>query len=140
MTQFIIGFVVYTLGTIGLLLLGYIGVKYFLNSLNAPSSKHCKNYLQLESAITIEPRKAVYILKAGNQRFLVATTPENVSFLAELNKDNVMAQAQNEYSKAPAQGQQPQNKSMPQMHPDLQAKLKYTNFIRDAISNQVAKR
>jgi flagellar biogenesis protein FliO len=131
MTQFVIGFVVYTLGTIGLLLIGYIGTRYFLNQMNGPKGNKDRSFLSVEQSIGIEPRKIVHVLKAGNQRFLIATTPENVSCLGELAKDNV----QNYETRT----NEIQN-TLPKMHPDLEAKLKYTGFIRDAINKQLVKR
>lgn len=122
MSHFIIGFTVYTLGTIGLLVLGYVLAKYFINSVNINNKSPNKNYMKVEQAISLEPRKFVYILKAGNQRFLVGTTPEHVSYLGELNKDNFM----------PIENTN--NFIAPQMHPELQAKLKYINFIKGALN------
>lgn len=128
MTHFILGFTVYTLGAVGLLVLGYVGVKYFLNVSAIKDNTASRAFLKVEQAIPLETRKGIYIVKAGNQRFLVATTTENVCFLSELNRDNVMPI------------ETIQNNPPQYMHPDLESKLKYINFIKDAINKDQVKR
>lgn len=121
MTHYIIGFVVYTLGTIGVLFIGYIMVKYFLNINPMKINKTQKSFLKLEQGISLEPRKSVYILKAGKQRFLIATTPDKVCFLSELDKNNTLPVDSNE------------SVDSVQMHPELESKLKYINFVKDTL-------
>lgn len=121
MTHYIIGFVIYTLGTIGVLFIGYIMVKHFLNVNPIKVNKTQKKFLKLEQGISLEPRKSVYILKAGKQRFLIATTPDKVCFLSELDKDNIQTVDPNETIDSV------------QMHPELESKLKYINFVKDTL-------
>lgn len=135
MTEFILGFTVYTLGAIGVLVLGYVAVKYFVNhGIISNNPRKMKSFLNVEQGLNLEPRKAVYVVKAGSQRFLVATTPDNVSFLAELDKDNLPQQPQQRQPQQrqqvqATQQQQPQMQ-MPKMHPDLEAKLRYVNVVK----------
>lgn len=137
MTEFIIGFTVYTLGIIGLLVVGFVLAKYFMNNTGKFKGRQ-KNFLKIEQGMPLEPRKTVYVLKAGKQKFLIATTPENVSFLAELDKDNLQTTCQ-------IQDQQ-ENNSLnnitppQQMHPDLEAKLKYINFTKSLVGQKPIQR
>lgn len=128
MTDFIVGFTVYTFGIIGVLLLGYILTKHIMNNVGIKGNSLNREFLKVEQGIALEARKFVYIVKAGKQKFLVATTPENVSFLAELDKDNIMVE-ETKNVMAP-----------PQLHPDLEARLKYINFAKGLMGKEPVKR
>lgn len=159
MTSYIWSFFIYTLGAVGVLLAGYIVAKHFINSGFDMIKNPQKDFLKLEQGIRLEQKKSVYLLRAGNQRFLVASSPEGVTFLSELNPDNVLP----EIEKTPQQPNNPTinnvsahthsgfddnisympNQRAPQptyqhekqqMHPDLEAKLKYVNMIKTAIN------
>ncbi|MEW5821229.1 MAG: flagellar biosynthetic protein FliO [Cyanobacteriota bacterium] len=131
MTEFIFGFTVYTLGAIGVLVLGYVAAKYLINNTGFKPNHPQKDFLKIEQGLALENRKSIYMVKAGKQRFLVATTPENVSFLAELDNDNqpkdYLERSDNTIS-------------TPQMHPDLQNKLKYINMAKNLVGQNTFKR
>lgn len=151
MTQFIMGFTVYTLGIIGLLVIGYVLAKYLINNAGRMPHKQ-RSFLKIEQAIGLEPRKSIYVLSAGKQKFLVATTPENVCLLSELDKDNhqinlqpqgqnyTQQQATQQQQAAPQQQYQQVQAPQPQMHPDLEAKLKYINFTRNLVGQKPIQR
>lgn len=137
MTEFIMGFTVYTLGIIGLLFIGFFVAKYLINNTGKNLHKQ-KNFLKVEQAIGLEARKTIYVLKAGKQKFLVATTPDSVCFLSELDKDNLQTTIQSP-NQQPAQDDanfRPQQ----QMHPDLEAKLKYINFTKSLVGQKPIQR
>lgn len=87
MPSYIAGFAIYTLAMIGIILLGYVVVN---KSLQNPLYKRGKKaFLNLESSLMLEPRKAIYVIKAGSERFLVSSGSEGINFLTKLNQDNI---------------------------------------------------
>lgn len=44
-----------------------------------------KNELDIENALNLSPRKTIYIVKAGNEKFLIASDAERTTFLAKLD-------------------------------------------------------
>jgi len=86
MTQYLIKFVFYTSGVIGLLLIAFIVAK---NSLNINTSFRKKNgKLEIEESLPISPRKTLHIVKAFDERFLIASDATSTTFLAKLNSNN----------------------------------------------------
>ena len=88
MLIYAIKFMVYTFGVIGLLLVAYIIAKRCMG-LDINTRK--KGNLYIEETLTISPRKTLYILKAYDERFLIASDANNTSFLAKLNSDETIA-------------------------------------------------
>lgn len=78
-------FMFYTLAAIGLLYAAYWQIKknpgLLTFSKNGISSKES---LQVESFLALEARKNLYVIKAGNERFLLSTSPEGTQFLSRL--------------------------------------------------------
>lgn len=88
MLIYAIKFMVYTFGVIGLLLVAYIIAKRCMG-LDINTRK--KGNLYIEETLTISPRKTLYILRAYDERFLIASDANNTSFLAKLNSDETIA-------------------------------------------------
>jgi flagellar biogenesis protein FliO len=86
MTSYLVSFSVYTLAMIGVIFVGLIIVKKSLypNSLSSTRSQ----FLSVESCLNLEPRKNLYIVKAGEERFLLSTDTEGSHFLTKLEADN----------------------------------------------------
>lgn len=83
-----IKFMVYTFGVIGLLLVAYIIAKKCMG-IDINSRKN--GNLVIEETLNISPRKTLYILRAYNERFLVASDANSTSFLAKLNSDETIS-------------------------------------------------
>ncbi len=79
-----IKFMVYTFGVIGLLLIAYIVAKRCMG-LDINTRK--KGNLFIEETLNITPRKTLYVLRAYDERFLIASDANSTSFLAKLNSD-----------------------------------------------------
>lgn len=43
------------------------------------------DFLRLEHRLDLSARKSIYVIRAGNERFLIASDLEHTSFLAKLN-------------------------------------------------------
>ncbi|MCD7878905.1 MAG: flagellar biosynthetic protein FliO [Candidatus Gastranaerophilales bacterium] len=88
MNTYIINFAVYTLAMIGFIVLAlYI----YKKSVYTPFNNKNKDFLSIENNLKLSPTKAIYVLKAGKERFLVAADAANTTMLAKLDIDNVEA-------------------------------------------------
>ena len=86
MAHYLIKFIFYTSGVIGLLLIAFIVAK---NSLNInPSFRKKNGKLEIEESLPISPRKTLHIVRAFNEKFLIASDATTTTFLAKLNSNN----------------------------------------------------
>lgn len=82
MGTYLINFMVYTMAMVGLL---FLGVMVYKKTMLNNSSAQNSNGLKVENALNLSPRKTLYIVKAGNEKFLIAADTERTTFLAKLN-------------------------------------------------------
>ena len=85
MGHYIASFLIYTMAMIGLIFFALFVYKKF--SISCINTKQ-KGYLNLEDALSISPRKVLYIVKAGNERFLIASDTERTTLISKLNSNN----------------------------------------------------
>ena len=83
MSHYLIKFVFYTSGVIGLLLIGYIVAKNFVAGGLVLNRK--KGNLEIEESLAISPRKTLHIVKAFDEKFLIASDATSTTLLAKLN-------------------------------------------------------
>lgn len=81
MGGYLINFIVYTTAMIGIIFLAVIVYKNF--SYNGMSKS---KFLNIEDCISLTPRKNLYVVKAGKERFLIASDPERTSLISKLNE------------------------------------------------------
>ena len=82
MTSYLITFVIYTTAMIGAIFLAlFVYKKFSVNKNFGTNSK----FLAVEDYINLSVRKQLYIVRAGNERFLIASDAERTTFLAKLN-------------------------------------------------------
>ncbi len=81
MSGYITGFSVYTLAMIGVIFVALVVVK---KCLTIGPHKNKNNFLKVENCLNIEPRKNLYVVKAGRERFLIASSGDNCSFMTKL--------------------------------------------------------
>lgn len=82
MSVYLINFIVYTTAMIGMIFLAVFVYKKFSYSGKAKSK-----FLNIEDSINLAPRKNLYVVKAGKERFLIASDAERTSFLAKLESN-----------------------------------------------------
>lgn len=87
MTDYVVNVGVYTLAMLGIFFIAIIISKKFLN-MNI-TQKGEKNFLSLESRLFLEPRKSLYVIKAGRERFLIATNAEGSQLIAKLESQEI---------------------------------------------------
>lgn len=79
MSGYLINFIVYTTAMIGVIFLAVLVYKKF--SCNFVSKSQ---FLNVEDCISLAPRKNLYVVRAGKERFLVASDAERTSLIAKL--------------------------------------------------------
>ncbi|MDY6310212.1 MAG: flagellar biosynthetic protein FliO [Cyanobacteriota bacterium] len=85
MGHYIISFTVYTMAMSGLIFFALFIYKKIMNG-NMSSNKTKK--LSIEETMNINPRKSLMIVKAGDERFLIASDVDKTTLLAKLENDN----------------------------------------------------
>ncbi len=88
MAHYIISFVVYTLAMSGLIGLALIVYKKVTNI--STSTKKTKE-LSIEETMSISPRKTLMIVKAGNERFLIASDVDKTTLISKLGQNETIS-------------------------------------------------
>ena len=79
---YLINFLVYTMAMVGLLFICLMVYKKTMS--NAKCTKN-NDELIVENALKLAPRKTVYVVKVGEEKFLIAGDAERTTFLAKLD-------------------------------------------------------
>lgn len=82
MGNYLVGFSVYTLAMIGIIFVGFLVVKKC--SMARRGAKSHNNFLEVETSLSLEPRKTIHVIRAGSEKILLATDAENTTFLTKL--------------------------------------------------------
>ena len=80
-------FIVYTTAMIGII---FLAVFVYKKCSFASGSK--SNFLNIEDCISLAPRKNLYVVRAGNERFLVASDAERTSLISKLDENTKIQQ------------------------------------------------
>jgi flagellar biogenesis protein FliO len=81
MGGYVANFTVYTMAMVGLIFFALFAYKKFMNGIN-PSKK--SEFLGIEESISIAPRKNLYVVRAGNEKFLVASDADRTTLISKL--------------------------------------------------------
>ena len=79
---YLINFLVYSMAMVGLL---FVCLMVYKKTMTNNYSKKNSEELTVENAMNLSARKTLYIVKAGNEKFLIASDAERTTFLAKLN-------------------------------------------------------
>ena len=82
MKIYFVQFLAYTMAMVGFLSVCLLTYKKFFTSFMGGKNA---DYLQIENMIRINPKKQILIIRAGEERFLVASDSETTTMLAKLN-------------------------------------------------------
>lgn len=91
MTGHLTGFLVYMSAMLGVIFIAFIVVK---KSLTFNSDKHKNNFLKVESSLNLEPRKTLYVIRAGKERFLVSSGIEGCQFMTKIEENNIQEKSE----------------------------------------------
>ncbi len=84
MSTYLVHFLVYALAMVGMIgLCMFVFKKTMVN----PKCARKDNGLSVENALNLSQRKTLYVVKAGEEKFLIAADAERTSFLAKLNEN-----------------------------------------------------
>ena len=77
---YMLNFIVYTIAMVGIIFLAVFVYKKFSFCAGTKSK-----FLNVEDCISIGPRKELFVVRAGNERFLVASDVGRTSLISKLN-------------------------------------------------------
>lgn len=83
MTHYLISFSIYTTAMIGIIFLALFIFKTFSNKCFTKKS----STLNIEDSMNLSPRKTLYIVRADNERFLIASDVDKTNLIAKLDSD-----------------------------------------------------
>ena len=85
MGGYLVNFAVYTMAMIGLIFFALMVYKKCTEYGGLTLSKN--KSIEVEEAVSLAPRKTLYIVRVGNERFLLAGDVDKTTFLAKLNSN-----------------------------------------------------
>ena len=84
MTSYILTFTVYTTAMIGAIFLAlFVYKKCSVNNSRVSASK----FLEIEDCVSLGVRKQLYVVRAGSEKFLIASDAERTTFLSKLQEE-----------------------------------------------------
>ena len=83
MGGFLANITVYTMAMTGLIFFALLLYKKFFSE-GSFSSK--SGFLKIEESVNIAPRKSLYVVKAGNERFLLASDANSTNLISKLDE------------------------------------------------------
>ena len=84
MSGYIMNFAIYLMAMLGFIVLA---VFVYKKSLNFNSIKGSKEFLSVENALRLSASKTIYVIKAGEEKFLIASDAATTTMLSKLNID-----------------------------------------------------
>lgn len=99
MTSYLVTFAVYTTAMIGVIFLALYAYKKFSPSNSRVSQSQ---FLEVEDCVSFGVRKQLYVVRAGQEKFLIASDAERTTFLAKLNEQKNVEVEQKKYSQVEA--------------------------------------
>lgn len=95
MTSYLVTFAVYTTAMIGVIFLALYAYKKFSPNNSRISQSQ---FLEVEDCVSFGVRKQLYVVRAGQEKFLIASDSERTTFLAKLNEQKITEQEVKRYS------------------------------------------
>lgn len=89
MSTYLLNFIVYTTAMIGVIFIALFVYKKF-----SFSSISKSKFLNVEDSISLAPRKNLYVIRAGNERFLVASDAERTSLISKLDENYIKSEVE----------------------------------------------
>jgi flagellar biogenesis protein FliO len=83
MSTYLINFIVYTTAMVGIIFLAVFVYKKCSCSVVSKSK-----FLNIEDCISLAPRKSLYVVRAGNERFLVAGDADKTTLISKLDENS----------------------------------------------------
>ncbi|MBQ3819251.1 FliO/MopB family protein [bacterium] len=90
MGGYLLNFAVYTAAMIGVIFIAILAYKNFSFSKSTNS-----RFLNVEDSLNLAPRKNLYIVRAGDERFLIASDSDRTSLISKLGNSQNLQNVQN---------------------------------------------
>lgn len=84
MSGYLVNFSIYTLAMVGII---FGALFLFKGVINSRGFSKKSEFLNVEDSINLSPRKTLYVIKAGNQKFLVASDIDRTNLIAKLDEE-----------------------------------------------------
>lgn len=84
MSTYLLNFIVYTAAMVGIIFLAVFVYKKFSLTTSSKSK-----FLNVEECISLAPRKELYVVRAGNERFLVASDVGRTTLISKLGESGL---------------------------------------------------
>lgn len=91
MGGYVVNFTVYTMAMIGLIC---FAVFVYKKIMNGELGKKHTNYIEIEDTLNLNPRKTLHVVRAGNEKFLIASDVDRTSLISKLNDNQQLPQQQ----------------------------------------------
>ncbi len=85
MSGYLINFMVYTLAMVGLI---FLALFIYKKTAVMPGGKSRSKFLGVEDVMSLTPRKSLYVVRAGSERFLIASDMDRTTLISKLDGDN----------------------------------------------------
>jgi len=85
MSGYIVNFTVYTMAMLGLI---FFAVFIYKKVTDGSIGRNNTQFLSVEQSLSLNPRKTLHIVKAGDERFLIASDVDRTTLISKLNDAN----------------------------------------------------
>lgn len=92
MGHYLVNFTAYTLAMVGIICLCLLVYK---KSFIDIGDKAKPDFLRVENSLNLSARKTIYVIKAGDEKFLVASDVDKTTFLAKLGEKQQAQESNN---------------------------------------------
>ena len=89
---YLTNFIVYTLAMVGVIMLAILVCKVSTNSNSRSSSK----FLKVHDTLSLGPRKTLYIVSAGEEKFLIAGDVDKTNLISKLETQKSVTNSKEE--------------------------------------------
>lgn len=89
MSGYVVNFTVYTMAMLGLIC---FAVFVYKKVMEGGFHKKTADFLSVEETMSLTPRKTLHIIRAGNERFLIASDIDKTTLISKLSDDNIPIQ------------------------------------------------
>jgi len=142
-SHYLFGFCVYTTAMIGLICIALFVFKKAIGGVNGVKKS---DFLDIEESISLAPRKNLYVIKAGNEKFLIASDSERTSLISKLdyNSDVSGKKIENNTAKdfsdfAKQKDRKQKSKMMDKVVPHIMPNTKPSEEVQKFSSQKVSK-
>ena len=85
-------FIVYTIAMVGLI---FAALMVYKKVVDGCAFRAKSDFLNVEETILLSPRKSLHVIRAGKERFLVASDVDRTTLISKLEEKNVAVTPQN---------------------------------------------